>query len=59
MYIISGSFTMAMQALIACAAMIPFALVMFRGRIKSWFNRNKTQSSEEKSVASVTPPDKS
>ena len=58
MYIISGSFTMAIQALIACAAMIPFALVMFRGRIKSWFNRNKTQSNEEKPVASVIPPDK-
>ena len=46
MYIISGSFTMVVQALIACAAFIPFVLVMFRGRIKSWFNRNKKQSSE-------------
>ena len=49
MYIISGSFTMVVQALIAGAAFVPFILVMFRGRIKSWFNRNKTQSSEEKS----------
>ena len=58
MYIISGSFTMVVQALIAGAAFVPFILVMFRGRIKSWFNRNK-KSSEEKSAASVTPPAKS
>ena len=32
---------MVVQALIASAAFIPFVLVMFRGRIKSWFNRNK------------------
>jgi hypothetical protein len=57
MYIISGSFTMVVQALIAGAAFIPFVLVMFRGRIKSWFNRNKKSS--EKSQASVTPPAKS
>ena len=42
MYIISGSFTMVVQALIAGAAFVPFILVMFRGRIKSWFKRNKT-----------------
>jgi hypothetical protein len=57
MYIISGSFTMVVQALIAFVAFIPFILVMFRGRIKSWFNRNKKSS--EKSQASVTPPAKS